>query len=127
MKELTTTTIEKLLEELEEKKRNEVVTLYDECMKSICCENIQWKNFECFNPSCETMKMTLNALAPEYIMVIADKINQQENKERTVRIAFVNTKEPTSVYTVNQNADITLAYISLSRERKRELEERAKE
>ena len=113
MKGTTTTTLEQLLKELEEERRKEVEDLFDECMKLICCGAIEWRKFECFHPSCETMKLMLNALAPEYLMVIADKINQQENKERIVRITFINSKKETSVYTVNQNADITLAYICL--------------
>lgn len=126
MKESKTTTIAQILENLEEEKRNIITTLYDECMKSICCENIQWTAFECFTPSCKMMELMLNALAPEYIMAVADKLNQEENTKKTVKITFVITKDETSVYTINQNFDTILVYISLSKKRVKELKQKVK-
>lgn len=120
-------TIEKLLEELEEEKQKQIITICDECMNIICCQGIEWRKFEIFNPSCEMMKTMLNALAPEYLMAIADKVNQMENPDRIVKISILPTRKETSVYTINQNSDVTLAYISLSDKRRKELEKKAKE
>lgn len=127
MKESKTTTMEVLLKDLRKEKQKEVTKLIETCMKAICCEGADWKKFQVFNPSCEMMRTMLNALAPEYLMAIADKVNQKENPDRIVKISILPTKKETSVYTINQNSDVTLAYISLSDKRRKELEEKAKE
>lgn len=121
MKVARTKTIEKILSEFQDSKQKEITQFYEQCFKQICCEDIQWKKFECFIPSCEMMKEVLSASAPEYIMAIADIINQQENTGKTVRITFINTKAETSIYTINQNGDTILVYISLSKEIRKQL------
>lgn len=127
MRNTKTKKISEILQEVEETKRNEIIELMDTCLKSICCDNIDWKEIQVFMPSCETVKMMLESLTPEYLMTVCDKVNQKDDTHQNVKISVLKGQKETSIFTINQNIDTMLVYISISNKRLKEIEKRLQE
>lgn len=108
MKESKTIRIEEILEELEKEERNNLEILIDECMKSICCEDIDWEAFQVYLPSKQDVKTLLENQEIEYLEVIAD-----ESKSRDcncVKISIMHAKEK-YIQTVKHNSNTLIAII----------------
>ncbi len=127
MRNTKTKKISEILQEVEETKRNEIIELMDTCLKSICCDNIDWKEIQVFMPSCETVKMMLESLTPEYLMTVCDKVNQKDDTHQNVKISVLKGQKETSIFTINQNIDTMLVYISISNKRLKEIEKKLQE
>lgn len=127
MRNTKTKKISEILQEVEETKRNEIIELMDTCLKSICCDNVDWKEIQVFMPSCETVKMMLESLTPEYLMTVCDKVNQKDDTHQNVKISVLKGQKETSIFTINQNIDTMLVYISISNKRLKEIEKRLQE
>lgn len=119
-----TTKIRTLLEDFDKNEAKKIERTFEECLKSICCEKIDWKDFEIFNPSCEMMSKMLKSMSPEFIMTICDKLCQQNKEKRTVKIGFIFNAKETKVETINRNANTVLAFIELTNKRKAEMIEK---
>lgn len=127
MRNTKTKKISEILQEVEETKRNEIIELMDTCLKSICCDNVDWKEIQVFMPSCETVKMMLESLTPEYLMTVCDKVNQKDDTHQNVKISVLKGQKETSIFTINQNIDTMLVYISISNKRLKEIEKKLQE
>ncbi len=127
MRNTKTKKISEILQEVEETKRNEIIELMDTCLKSICCDNVDWKEIQVFMPSCETVKMMLESLTPEYLMTVCDKVNQKDDTQQNVKISVLKGQKETSIFTINQNIDTMLVYISISNKRLKEIEKKLQE
>lgn len=125
MRNTKTKKISEILQEVEETKRNEIIELMDTCLKSICCDNIDWKEFQVFIPSCEMVKMMLESLTPEYLMTVCDNVNLDTHQH--VKISVLKGQKETSIFTINQNIDTMLVYISISNKRLKEIEKKLQE
>lgn len=126
MKENKTKSIEEILQKLPEENRKEIEDTFPKCLELICCENIKWKEFQVYVPAIEMMEKILLSLSAEYILTICDELTD-DMLERNVKISFVYNKHETNVYTVKQNADTLMVYISFSSKRKKQIEEKAAE
>lgn len=117
--------INQILETIEETKRKEVIEIYDECMKAICCENIDWQAFEIFTTSQEILKNMLLALSPEHIMAVTDIINQRDGQKAIVKIAL-QVKDKEEIFTVKQSSDTFIVSVQITNKHNKILEEKAK-
>ena len=108
MKESKTIRIEEILEEMEKEERENMEILIEECMKSICCEDVHWKDFQVYLPSKQDVKTLLVNQEIEYLEVIAD-----ESKSRDcncVKISVMHSKEK-YIQTVKHNRNTLIAII----------------
>lgn len=78
--------------ELEEKERDEIAKTIDECMKSICCESVDWRNFKVYDSSVSTIKNILRKMEIHFLLPIAEEVMLEEGK-REVRILITFTKD----------------------------------
>lgn len=117
--------IAQILNSIEETRRKEIITTYNECMKAICCENINWQAFEIFNTSQDIVKNMLLGFSPEHIMAISDIINQRDGEKCTVKICF-HIKENEEIFTVKQSSDTFIVSVQITNKQLMLLEEKAK-
>ncbi len=122
MKESKTKKISKILEEMEKEQRQEVFKLFDASLKEICCENVDWLDFQVFLPSCKMVKEMLMSLTPEYILTVCDKVNQCYCEN--VKITVLKNRKETFIDTVKLNVNTMLVYIEISSKRVKEIERR---
>lgn len=118
--------IVQILESIEEKQRKEIIMTFDECMKAICCEKIEWKGFEVYTTSQDVIKNMLISLSPEHIMAVSDIINQKDGEGCTVKIACKITNKEEEIFTVKQANDTFLVYIPITSKQNMLLEEKAR-
>ena len=78
--------------ELEEKERDEVAKTIDECMKRICCENVDWRNFAVYDSSVSTITNILRKMEIHFLLPIAEEVVMDE-AGREVRILITSTKD----------------------------------
>lgn len=116
MKESRTTSIGKIIAEMEEDKRKELLTLVERALKETGCSEVKWQDFEVYTHSVEIMKQVLYTLSVEFIMAVCELVLQEEAK-RTVKISFILTKNESEISTINVNFDTKLVYIYLSEKR----------
>lgn len=116
MKESRTTSIGKIIAEMEEDKRKELITLVERALKETGCSEVKWQDFEVYIHSVEIMKQVLCTLSVEFIMAVCELVLQEEAK-RTVKISFILTKNESEISTINVNFDTKLVYIYLSEKR----------
>lgn len=104
-----------IIEKFPEENRKEVEKTIDACMRSINCEEVDWKEFAVYDSSCELLQKILQNLAIEFLMPIAEKA--REEKERKV-IIFCNEakKEDDEIWFVRVNSTDLHATITLSSE-----------
>ncbi len=117
--------IAEIIEKIEESKRDEIVQTFDECLKSICCEDICWKRFEIFKNSEEKIKNMLEALSPEYIMAICDRIHEKYTEESIVKVAVKITKKEEEIFAVDQGNNELMAIISINEKQNKVLKEKS--
>ena len=121
-KESKTKTIEEILDSIKGKEnREKIEKIFDTCLKSINCEDTEWKAFKVYSPSVPLMKTILKAMAPEYIMAIADELGDISSEE--VKISLVKAKE-TSIWTVRRNDTEMIVVISISEKRLKKLQKK---
>jgi len=119
--------ISEILEKIEETKRDEIIKTFDECLKSICCEDVLWKNFEVAISSEKMVRDMLEGLSPEYLMVVCDKVHETYNPNATVRIAVkISNIEKDKFFVVRPNKKLTMAIISVTEKEHDELRKKAK-
>lgn len=112
MKESKTVTIAQILLEFKQEKREKLVTFVNECMKSICCKDVNWQGFEVYEPSKEKMIGLLQNEAIEYLEAIADEMKLKQYDK--VKISIVHSKNKT-IQTVGLNNHTLLAIISATK------------
>lgn len=117
--------IVQILDSIEETYRKEVIKTFEECMRAICCENIDWQAFEIFTTSQEIVKNMLLALSPEYIMAVSDLINQRDGEKCIVKIAF-QVKDKEEIFAVKQSSDTFIVNVQITNKQYMLLEEKAK-
>ena len=77
--------------ELEEKERDEVAKTIDECMKRICCENVDWRNFAVYDSSVPTITNILRKMEIHFLLPIAEEAKLEKDKQ--VKIIVTSTKD----------------------------------
>ena len=89
MKESKMRTINSILSEMEDDVRKNIEENMDLCLKAICCEGINWKEFLVYERSIEAMEGILKGGATEYIMAIADHLQSETTGIETVKISII--------------------------------------
>ena len=107
--------IKDIIKKFPEKTRKELETMLDSCMKSICCEKVDWRDFEVYETSVEIMRNILQNLAIEFLVPIAEVA--EKKPERTITILCNTSKEDEdNVWFVNRSASKIYATITLSKQ-----------
>lgn len=85
--------IKEIMEKISEEKRGEVEETVNACMKSICCENVNWKEFSVYESSSNIMQEILENLAIEFLLPIAEVAREEPEREIVVFCNIVSKKE----------------------------------
>lgn len=108
---MKTKSIKELLEKIEEKQREEIEKTIDACMRSICCEKVDWRNFFVY-PSTEDFILNVCiGLTMEYFLPIAEA--KRDNPKRKVSIIYIKSEENDyQILRANANELYAMIYIS---------------
>ena len=99
--------------ELEEKQRKEIERTVDEVMKRICCEDVDWRNFEVYESSASMIINILSKMEIHFLLPIAEEAKLEKNRQ--VRIIIISTKEKyDDIWFVRIDATHLLARIDCS-------------
>lgn len=115
MREGRTITIKEILVEIEETKRQEIITTFNSAMTKICANELDWQNFEVFVPGMELMRIILESNSPEYFMLAVDAILSRMDDSLAKVVKFVIKRAKNSdnnSYKIN--SDTVIVQISLS-------------
>lgn len=94
MKEGKMITIEELLKKIVgEEKRKFVESKLCECLYAICCEDSQWRKYRIYYNKGKDKIMFYFLENPEFVMAIADHIENEMDGVETVKIALSKGKE----------------------------------
>lgn len=84
--------IEDIIARFEEKERKEIVGTIECCMEAICCEKVNWKSFEVYEKSVDTMEKVLKKLAIGFLLPIAERVREEEFDEVLILCSTTNSK-----------------------------------
>ena len=104
--------IKDIIATIPEEKKKELEKTMVACMNSICCEKVNWKEFNVYDSSNELMSKMLLNLSVEFLLPIAERAREEE-REITI-LCNVWTEKKDEIWFVNVNAEKTYATISLS-------------
>ena len=114
MKESKMRTINSILSEMEDDVRKKIEENMKSCMRAICCEGINWKEFLVYEPSVEIMEEILKGGATEYIMAIADHLQSETTGIETVKISIIKGHiKDKSFRPIRQNLNTLIAVITI--------------
>ena len=105
--------IAEILEKIKESKREEITKTFDECLKSICCEDFCWKDFEVHKDYEKIIKSMLENLSAEYIMAVCDMLHQKYIGKYKVELSIKLTNKDEDIFTVNKDKNEVLVIIPI--------------
>ena len=100
-----------LLDDFDEKERQNIEEKINDCMKSICCEDVAWVDFEVYMSSKEKMQKLLKNEAIEYLEVIADEARLGNYKDIRISVVRVRSRKKREVSTITHNRHTLIATI----------------
>ena len=116
--------LEDVLNQIPEEKRKEVEMTIDACMASICCEDVNWREFTVYDSSSKIMQKVLQSLAIEFLLPIAEEAKKESEREIIIfcnataeedEVWFVRVKSVQLHATINLSTQ-TWKYISKEKE-----------
>lgn len=111
--------IKDIVAKIPEENRKELEKIMEACMKSICCEDVEWKEFNVYDSSSELMSKILQNLLVEFLLPIAER--EREEKREIIILCNEWTEKKDEIWFVNVNAEKTYATISLSQQTAKKL------
>lgn len=96
-----------------EDERKEIETTIDACMESICCKDVQWREFSVYDSSSELMEKALQNLFIEFLLPIAEKARDETDREVIILCGSTKKKED-EIWFVRVNPLQLYATISFS-------------
>lgn len=112
--------IAEILEKIEQSRREEIIRIFDECLKSICCEDFYWKDFEVYVEHEEVIKNMLESFSIEYFMVICDMLHQKFIGKYTVVLSIKLTKKEEEIFIVNKDNNKVLVILPIKEKQNKE-------
>lgn len=82
-----------IVSEIPEERRKEVEKTIDACMTSICCEDVDWRNFNVYDSSSKMMQKILEHLSIEFLLPIAEKAKTENEREVIIFCSTTSEKE----------------------------------
>lgn len=113
-----TMTIQQILETIEENVRKDVEVTIDKGLKSFGCSTNTWRNFEVYETSVKLMKLLLEARAVEYVIAIADKVDEACLSEAKI---VVKKEKQTEIWSMVWNKLELMVVLSISDKRLKQL------
>lgn len=107
--------------------RSEVEKTMDACIKSIDCEQVEWKEFFVYDSSADLVEKILENLSIEFLLPIVEKSKKEPERdviifcsqagEKTDEIWFIHVNSTELHATINLSAK-TVKYISKKEDEK---------
>lgn len=104
--------IKDIIATIPEEKQKEIEKTMEACTKSICCEKVNWKEFNVYDSSNKLMSKILQNLSVEFLLPIAERVRDEE-RELTI-LCNMWTENKDEIWFVNVDAAKMYATISLS-------------
>ena len=113
--------IKDILNEFKESERKEIEATVNECMKSICCEEVEWKEFCVYEICSELFKKMLQKLQISFLLPIAESA-RDEIKREVMIFCYITKQKEDRIYCVRSNSNKIHWMISLSKKTAKDLE-----
>lgn len=114
--------IEEIIARFEEKERKEIVGTIECCMEAICCEKVNWKTFEVYEKSVDTMEKVLKNLAIEFLLPIAERVREEDYIEEVLIICSTTNSKTDEIGCIKFTPSQLYATIRLSPKTRKALE-----
>lgn len=105
--------IKDIIEKFGEDERKEIETTIDACMESICCKDVQWREFSVYDSSCELLEKALKNMFVEFLLPIAEEAKDESDREIIILCSSTKKKED-EIWFIRVNPVQIYAMISFS-------------